>query len=156
MYIIATFEHSAYLELAISDLEIRGVANPQILAVPLAQQRPQMNILDTIHRADGVSVLDGTCIAASLATTLGVVYGYVLPGGPLLWGLAGMIIGGSLALVIDYFLTRRDRPTKGPPRSAEVVLIVKCDPGQAQQVEDILHSHLALGLARVEEEQGFQ
>lgn len=149
MYIIATFEHSAYLDMAVSGLEARGVTEQQVLVVPLTQQRPEMNIFDTIHKADGISVIDSACIVASLTTTVGVIYGYVLPGGPLLWGLTGLLVSGPVALAIDYLLTKRDRPKKGLPRSAEVVLIVKCDLAQAPQVEDILHKHLALGLARV-------
>jgi len=150
MYIVATFEHSAFLELALSDLKSHGFAAAHILAVPLAPRRPEMHIFDTIHKADGVSVLDSAFIFASLTTTVGAIYGYVLPGGPLLWGLAGLAVGGPIALAVDYYLTRRDRPAKSPSRSTEIVLIIKCDLVQAPQLEDILHKHLALGLARVE------
>lgn len=150
MYIVATFEHSAYLELALSDLKIRGFTKQQILTIPMAQQRPEMHIFDTIHKADGVSTLDSACIVASLTTTLGAIYGYVLPGGPLLWGLTGLLVSGPIALIIDYILTKRDRPQKGPTRSAEVVLIIKCDLDKISVLKDILRKHLALGLAEVE------
>ncbi|MDR3563250.1 MAG: hypothetical protein P4N59_17710 [Negativicutes bacterium] len=149
MYVIATFEHSVFLELALSDLELRGIERADILAAPLHKKQRQMQVFDTIHRADGVSVLDSAFITAALTTTIGAVYGYVLPGGPLLWGLIGLFGGGTVALGIDYFLTKRDRGQKGPPLSSEVVIIIKCDASQIAMVEDTLLDHLALGVARV-------
>ena len=116
MLIAATFDHSQFVELAITELEEKGIAKEKILAIPLVQEHKEFAILDTIHRADGVSVLDSAFITAALTTTIGAVYGYVLPGGPLLWGLIGLFGGGTVALGIDYFLTKRDRGQKGPPR----------------------------------------
>lgn len=150
MYIVATFEHNALLEIALSDLEVRGIGKEQIVAAPLSQKRQQMQIFDTIHRADGISVLDSACIFGTLVSVVFTVYGYVWYGGPLIWGLFGLFLGSVVALAVDYILSKRDRAMRGPKLSAEVVIIVRCKPDQAPIVEQVFQQHLVLGITRLE------
>lgn len=55
--IAATFDHCQFVELAITELEEKGITKEKILAIPLAHKEQDFAILDTIHRADGVSIL---------------------------------------------------------------------------------------------------
>lgn len=52
-------------------------------------------VMDTIHRADGISLFDGAEVSGAILMTLGVVYGFVLKWGPIIWGLIGLLAGVS-------------------------------------------------------------
>lgn len=149
MFIISAFEHSLLLELAISDLETEGLAKENIFAAPLERKPQPVHILDTIHRADGISQLDGAFLTGAFLSVVFTVFGYILPGGPLMWGLLGVVTGFGGALIIDVFLTRRRRQKKTALTPGQVVLIVKCDESQAAFVEKVLNDHGTMGLARV-------
>ena len=58
MHIISSFEHSAFLELALNKLQEKGIEKENIVAVPLQNIKDQPKLFDTIHRSDGESLLD--------------------------------------------------------------------------------------------------
>ncbi|MEQ8176116.1 MAG: hypothetical protein ABRQ26_13740 [Syntrophomonadaceae bacterium] len=93
MYVYASFDYSAYLELAITDLEKRGIAREHILAVPLDKRMEERKLFDTIHRADGMSLFDGAAVSGAIFMELGVIYGFVLKWGPIVWALIGLVGG---------------------------------------------------------------
>ena len=68
--IAATFDCSLFVELAITELEEKGIAKDKILAIPLAQKEQDFAILDTIHRSDGISIFDTASIFATAGMTL--------------------------------------------------------------------------------------
>ena len=150
MYIIAAFEHSTYLELALAGLEKNGIGREKILAVPLDQKLEERQILDTIHRSDGFSLFDGAAVLGTVFMLLGVIYGFVLKWGPVIWGLIGLFLGAFLGFVPDLFIG------KGPSgkrrikrRAAEVVLIINCGEDKAEMAESVLRDHFALGVGRL-------
>ncbi|WP_245867558.1 hypothetical protein SPSIL_018320 [Sporomusa silvacetica DSM 10669] len=149
VFIISTFEHSMYLELAISDLEIRGIPRNQIFAASMEKKQKPMFLIDTIHRADGVGTMDVACITGAFTAVLGGVYGYIWYGGPLLWGLIGLTLGFIVGGSIDIFVTKKKRRLVSSDSSTEVVLIIKCEPVQTSLVEEVLTRHLALGMTQV-------
>jgi hypothetical protein len=106
VYVYASFDYSAFLELAIADLEKRGIARKHILAVPLDKRVEERMVMDTIHRADGISLFDGAAVAGAIFMTLGVVYGFILKWGPIIWGLIGLLGGAVLGFLLDYFYGR--------------------------------------------------
>jgi hypothetical protein len=71
MYVVSVFEHSLSLELALTELERRGISKNKIIAVSLESQVQAGRFLDTIHGSDGISLFD---LAAALAT-VGMVLG---------------------------------------------------------------------------------
>lgn len=149
MYIIATFEQSSYLELALVDLEKKGVQKNRILAVPLDQVVEERKVLDTIHRADGFSLFDGAAVLGTVFMVLGVIYGFVLEWGPVIWGLIGLFTGALLGFVLDFFTGRDPRKKRRvKKRAAEVVLIINCDIDKVEVAERVLREHLALGIGR--------
>ncbi|MDR3589463.1 MAG: hypothetical protein P4N41_07345 [Negativicutes bacterium] len=147
MFIIATFTHSVLLELAISGLEAGGIAKRKIFAAPLEAKEQQANILDTVGRADGISQLDGALLAGAFSSVVFTVFGSVLPGGPLPWGLFGLLAGGAAALALDALPAKKNR-RKSAADAGEVVLIIQCEDCQAGFVEQVLTGHQVIGIAR--------
>ncbi|MEI2666929.1 hypothetical protein [Rossellomorea sp. LJF3] len=151
MQLFSTFENHIYLEIAIANLEKIGVKKEDIYAVPLDNRKESRKLFDTLHRSDGLSLID---IAMPMATASAVVtasIGFELKWGPIYWGLIGAIGGFMVGLVIRLILVfvnnQETHRLKG--KQSEVILIVECDETQGQVVEKILWEHLALGLAKV-------
>lgn len=149
MQILATFEYSTILEIAITELEAKGITS--IYALPLDLRKKEPRLLDTIHRADGMSFIDKGMIFAFLLSTIGASKGFVWPGGPVIWGLAGAFLGFVIGVALSgvMYLIKRNKNQlqikKG--KKSEVILIVTCEDSQVSVVEDILWDHKALGMA---------
>jgi hypothetical protein len=149
MQILATFEYSTILEIAITELEAKGITS--IYALPLDLRKKEPRLLDTIHRADGMSFIDKGMIFAFLLSTIGASKGFVWPGGPVIWGLAGafvgFVIGVALSGVIYLIKRNKNQMQIKKGKKSEVILVVTCEDDQASVVEDILWDHKALGMA---------
>lgn len=150
VYIISTFEHTKYLELAITAIEMKGIKKSSILAVPLDKRREDITLFDTIHGSDGLSMLDVPIILATFLGIFGSIYGYILTWGPLLWGLIGIIAGIALGLVIKLLTTRRFNNRQKGSANTEVVLIVECTDKQLDMVKETLWAHHAFGVSRLD------
>jgi hypothetical protein len=138
------------VELAISELELNNIKREKILAIPLGRKAEKRKILDSINQSDGISFIDISTILATVFMVLGVIYGFVLKWGPVIWGLIGLMLGAVLGFIIDIIPKkkgRRNNETDGI-RKAEVVIIIDCDINQAEVVENILMSNLAIGIGR--------
>ncbi|WML31412.1 hypothetical protein RCG24_05955 [Neobacillus sp. OS1-32] len=151
MQLFSTFETTELLEMAISTIEKRGIPKESIFAVPLDNRKDDRKIFDTLHRSDGTSLID---IGMGLATALSVIgasIGFKLSWGPIYWGLigafVGFVIGFAIRLFIELVVKKNKRVFKG--KISEIILIVECEESQAGLIEDILWSHLALGVAKV-------
>ncbi len=147
MHIVASFEHSNFLELAISDLEQKGIEKNQICAIPLNKRAQERGLFDTIHRADGQSMMDLPAILATIFMTLGVMWGFMWKWGPIIWGLLAFIGGLAVGLIIKYLLYRNSLK-KGFHCNTEVVLIIDCKSDEVDLVETVLFDHLAIGIGR--------
>jgi len=160
MYIYASFDYSAFLELAITDLEKRGVARENILAVPLDKRVEERMLLDTIHRADGISLFDGAAVLGAIFMELGVIYGFVLEWGPITWGLIGLLGGAILGFLLDYFYGRirghkkkkatRNQVKAGEENNTEVILTVFCENSQYEMVQKVLWDNRAFGVGKLD------
>jgi hypothetical protein len=152
MHVIATFEQSIYLEMALSALEQKGIAKGDILAVPLGKRAEPRRMFDTIHRADGHSVFDTAAVLGTVLMLLGTVYGYVLKWGPIIWGLIGAISGMLLGFLIKYAIVKKSNKglDRGPGGiTSEVVVIVQCEESKWETVEQILWENTALGISKL-------
>ncbi|PAK43405.1 hypothetical protein [Priestia megaterium] len=147
MQIFATFEHSTNIELAISELEQKGIND--LFAVPLDNRTEERKLFDTIHRSDGVSLSQTGLFLAVIFSTIGASRGFILEWGPIYWGLIGAFFGFVLGFLFDLFVQKRvkkkQRVLRG--KASEVIVIVQCEENQKEQVEHILWGHLALGVA---------
>ena len=147
MHIVATFEHSNFLELAISDLEQKGIEKKRICAIPLNKMAKERKIIDTLHQADGQSLFDLPAILATIFMTLGVMWGFMWKWGPIIWGLLSFLAGLALGLIIKYLLCKNNLK-KNCSYNTEVVLIVDCKADEVETVETVLFNHLAIGIGR--------
>ncbi|WP_041613573.1 hypothetical protein [Paenibacillus sp. JDR-2] len=149
MQILATFEYSMFVEIAITELEEKGIT--AIYAVPLDLRKKEPRLLDSIHRADGLSFIDKGMIFAFLLGTIGASKGFVWRGGPIIWGVAGFILGFLIGAALSWiiYLLKRDKNQQQIKKGnkGEIILIVTCESNQVTVVEDILWDHRALGVA---------
>lgn len=152
MQVFSTFEHSSYLELAISSLEKVGVQKENILAVPLMNRVQDRKLFDTLHRADGISLFDKGAAIGTALSVIGTSIGFVLDWGPIFWGIVGGIIGFIIGFLIDFIfykvIHKRKRVLKG--KHSEVVLVINCPKELVEKVEQLLWDNLALGVARLD------
>lgn len=151
MQIFSTFENNAFLEIAISMVEKKGIKKENIFAVPLDNRTEERKIIDTIHRSDGTSLVDIGFALATAFSVIGASIGFELSLGPIYWGLIGafigFLVGVSIRLFTELVLKKKKRLLKG--KHSEVILIINCEEEQAELVENILWSHYALGIAKV-------
>lgn len=151
MQLISTFENNAFLEIAVSMLEKKGIKKENIYAVPLDNRPDERKVFDTIHRSDGTSLIDIGMALGTAFSVIGASIGFKLSWGPIYWGLIGAFIGFMLGFAIRLFtelvLKKKKRVLKG--KQSEVVLIIDCKESHAELVENILWSHYALGVAKV-------
>jgi len=160
VYIYASFDYSAFLELAITDLEKRGIAREHILVVPLDKRVEERILLDTIHRADGISLFDGAAVLGAVFMELGVIYGFVLTWGPITWGVIGLLGGAILGFLLDYFYGRirghkkekatRNRVKAGESNNTEVIVTVFCENSQYEMVQKVLWDNMAFGVGKLD------
>ncbi|MEQ8200205.1 MAG: hypothetical protein ABRQ24_02160 [Syntrophomonadaceae bacterium] len=153
MFVAGSFEYNLHLELAISELEKKGIPRDAIAAFIMDSRVEERKILDTIHRADGISSFDAAALLGTFLMLLGAIYGFVLPWGPIIWGIIGFITGSVLGFLGDVFIARlykrRDSGGKtgtNKGKAVQVVLIVECDRARESIVRDIMWDNLALGV----------
>jgi hypothetical protein len=145
MHFISTFSHSAFLELALSDLEQNGIGKGNIFAAPLDKYSNNGQDVKMAHQ-EGASKYELSFIFAAIFMLLGSIYGFILAWGPIIWAAIGLVIGATLGLVTSYFIKKADwHQKKG---QTEVILIVECEKQQSEVVEQILWQHKALGLTK--------
>jgi hypothetical protein len=80
----------------------------------------------------------------------GAVYGFVLTWGPLLWGLIAMGSGFVLGLIIKLYTIKKYAKRKKEYKLSELVLIIECNLDQMDMIENILWSHSALGVSKLD------
>jgi hypothetical protein len=150
VFIVASFDYSLYTELAISELLEKGLKKEQILALPMELRGERLEIMDTIHHSDGVSITDGGAILATASMTLGVIYGFILEWGPIIWGLIGLAAGFLLGCLIDFFWSKmRHSKNRHQGSKTELIIMIDCREEQADMVKKTLWNHLALGVAAI-------
>lgn len=152
MYLIANFENSLHVELAITGLEEEGIGRNKILAVPL--QSGGINIVfDSINQADGISNLDAAMIIGSMTMVIGTIYGYVLYWGPIIWGLIGLFAGAAIGFALDFFLGKKKNSGEGSEKTMNsVVLLVHCTGAEGKKVKKTLEKYYPLGVGELSRE----
>jgi hypothetical protein len=149
--IYSTFEHSINLELALSSLENIGIPREHIFAVPLTNRKMERRLFDSIHSADGVSLISTGAALGTAFAVIGASVGFALQWGPIYWGLigaiGGFVSGFSIDLLYYKVIKKQHRLLQG--KKPQVIVIVECDETKGDAVEEILWHHLALGTARI-------
>ncbi|KRF08083.1 hypothetical protein ASG89_16760 [Paenibacillus sp. Soil766] len=142
--IIATFEHSPFVEIAIHEIEKLGVPAQNIVALPIENLESETHIIDSIHRVDGRSILDGAMISATLFSVIGAIYGFVLYWGPIIWGLLGLTGGFFLGLMIELVINKK-KIKFSASRKSEVIIEITCTVSQQNQLIKLLKLRKASG-----------
>ncbi|KGX85917.1 hypothetical protein [Pontibacillus marinus] len=152
MQVFATFDHSPYIELAITQLEQKGIKD--IFAVPLDNQTEDPKLFDTIHRSDGTSLINKGLFLAVIFSVIGASRGFVLEWGPIYWGLIGAGSGFIIGFIVDvvWKILQRNGKVKLKGKKSEVILIIDCKESEGKEVEKLLWENLALGVAKVNRE----
>lgn len=148
MFVIATFENSIFIELAITELEQNGIPNEKILAAPLDKRSEPRKLFDTIHRADGLSLFDASSMLGTCFMLLGAIYGYVLKWGPIIWGIIGAVSGMLLGFLIKLLIVKRSK-SGAKNITSEIVLMIRCEEHQWESIEKIIWENNALGITRI-------
>lgn len=151
MQLFSTFQYNTYVELAISLLEEKGIQKEKIFAVPLNNRTEDRKLFDTLHRADGISLVDIAMALATAFSVIGASIGFILPWGPIYWGIisafVGFILGFAIRLFTEIVFKKKKRKVlKG--KHSELILIVECEESQGDWVESILWDNYALGVAK--------
>lgn len=145
MHFISTFPHSAYIELALSDLEQEGIPKNHIFAAPLVQHPKDSPDVKKAHQ-EGTSRYELAFIFGAIFMLLGEIYGFILTWGPIIWGIIGLTIGATLGVVTSLIVQKA--AWKKNATQTEVVLIVECKKEQSKEVEQLLWQHKASGVMK--------
>lgn len=143
------FKPSLTLELGINTLKEKGFDRNRLTVVTLDPCLPkEQTILDSMYKTDGMSMVDGIAMSASVGMLLGVIYGTKIHIGSVALGLIGMVVGG----IIGYILDKRIRKNKQPKYDftpGEIIVIVECNnKEEAKEAEGIMKQHRANALGR--------
>jgi hypothetical protein len=145
---IANFENSLNIEIAISSLEQNGIPKNKILAIPLRQIKNDM-IFDTINKTDGISNLDLAMILGSMSMTIGTIYGFIFYWGPIIWGLIGLIAGMGIGFLIDIIPKKKKNSRKRAANgSNSVILMVHCNDTEWKNVKKTMEENMALAVGK--------
>lgn len=151
MYIIATFEYNSFLELAITAIQMKGVAKERILAAPLDKRGGEIALFDTMHRSDGLSLIDLAAMLGTIFMLFGSIYGFVLKWGPIWWGLIGLGFGCSLGVVIKLIITKKySKNRSSTHKESDVVLIIECNQNELEMIKKTLWENHALGVSKLD------
>ncbi|RDI45768.1 hypothetical protein [Falsibacillus pallidus] len=151
MQIFSTFQHTTYIEMAITALQEKGIKKENIFAVPLQNPPADPKLFDTMHHSDGVSLSDIGMVLATAFSVIGASIGFSLKWGPIYWGLiyaaAGFILGFVIKLI--YYKKNKVKMKLQAGLISEVILIVECLETQVDSVEHILNMFRVMGIGKV-------
>ncbi|WP_417897126.1 hypothetical protein ABN702_12190 [Bacillus haimaensis] len=151
MYIFATFKYNMEMELTLRELEELGLSKDQLLVIPLDKVKYQSKLIDSMHRSDGRSLMDLSAIFGIIFMLLGVIYGYVLYLGPILWGLIGLVFGVVLGFLVDYYTTKKsEKNMRKRGSDADLILLIRCEKEKQEKIEKVLWNNLVLGIGVLE------
>ncbi|MCM2589050.1 hypothetical protein NDQ53_07015 [Rossellomorea marisflavi] len=153
MQIIASFNHSSYIEMTIVKLEEKGVDD--LYAIPLESRQRETRLFDSIHYSDGHSLLNKGMFFAVIFSVIATSRGFTLEWGPIYWGLIGAGSGLVLGFLIDLILLKikkRNQILADHHQPSEIILIINCRLKDEEWVTRTLWEHHALGIAAVGKE----
>lgn len=152
MYVISSFDHSIHLELALTRFDQMGIPKDNLYAVPLIEFSEEVRLFDTIHRSDGISLLDSGLAWATALTVVGSSYGFILRWGPIVWGLIGAISGLLIGFILDLIFNKKRRSSKKNTLiQPNVFILVHCDQNMLDQIKAVLLEHHAINYAVIGE-----
>ena len=101
-------------------------------------------------RASNDFIPKGVEIGMACATALSVIgtcIGFILPLGPIVWGLGLSGIGFAIGYVI-YYLFNKNTHRHIPKKLPEVTVIVECSENQSSSVVDLMWKYRVLTVGK--------
>ena len=150
LYIVSSFKHSIYLELAISDLVQNGIEKENIFAIPLDQKVPTTKTINYVLGRESTN-LDGAFVMGVILAVILASIGFNLRWGPIVWGLIGTGIGMIIGYIVQKIFMRKNQKQKREKQS-EVFLLIRCPKDSLNLVEEVLWNHYAIGIGKVDQQ----
>jgi len=148
-YLYGLFRPSLLLELGINNLKEKGFTGKRLLVVVLDHcPRGRQRLLDSMYSNDGMSLVDGIAIGASMGMLFGVIYGSLVTVRPIALGLTGMFLGGGLGYLLDISIRKKKTGGKSDVPGEVIVAVLCHSEEEAFQAERIFKDHLAVALGR--------
>jgi hypothetical protein len=146
LYIIASFDYSPALEMALTELMENEIPQNNILALPLDKLTEPPRLFDSIHYADGTSLVDLAGVLGCICMLLGSIYGFLLEWGPILWALIGLVIGAVSGFFIKWFYIKAKYKKSSTSKTEVFVMIYTTKDDKIPKIKEILWQHNAQGL----------
>lgn len=148
LYIVASFQHSKEIEIALAELNNMGLNKSHVLVLPLDKKEIASKTFDSIEMSDRESLIDIAAILGMIFMLLGAIYGFVLTWGPILWALIGLITGIILGFLIkfSYLKNKQKKRQNRNYHQTEIIVIIHCEDYQVDKARGILWDNRALGL----------
>lgn len=147
MYIIASFDYSLALEIAITELIEKDIPQHNILALPLDKKAEKPRLFDSIHYSDGTSLVDFAAILGCIFMLLGAIYGFLLEWGPIFWALIGLVTGLVSGFLIKWLFLKATYERNLSKNKTEVFLLIYIkEESKIPNIKEVLWQHNALGL----------
>lgn len=147
MYIIASFDYSPSLEVALTELMENEIPQSNIFALPLDKRAEAPRLFDSIHYADGTSLVDIAGILGCIFMLLGSIYGFILEWGPITWALIGLTSGLVVGFLIKWIYIKKTYKRNFSKSKTEVfVMVYTKEEAKVQKIREILWQHNAHGL----------
>ena len=148
MYVVASFEYSDGLEIAIKELENLGIEKKKILVMPLDKRVENNKLFDSMSHSDGKSLIDFSAILGTILMLLGGIYGFLVKWGPIFTALIGLICGLIIGFIFDLIYSKAKQKRKiNHSTRTEVFVMINCSNDQEDKIRNILWSQFAIGIA---------
>lgn len=121
-YTAASFKHSLEVEVILSQMDMVGIKREALLVVPLYSEDSRKRLIQGYFYLEE-RLMNLAFPLGTVFMLLGVIYGFVLPMGPVLWGLFGLLAGLALGVLLGYLTRDKRFPFK--QTEPEVILIVQ-------------------------------
>ncbi|WP_438445834.1 hypothetical protein [Gorillibacterium sp. sgz5001074] len=121
-YAAATYRHSLEVEVVLIQLEQAGFSREALLVLPLAPPHEKKRLIHGYFYLEE-RIMNLAFPLGTVFMLLGVIYGFVLPLGPVLWGLFGLLLGFGLGLLLGYMTRHAGIPYK--KLEPEVVIVAQ-------------------------------
>jgi hypothetical protein len=145
MELVATFPYTANVELVLIELERFGIPRSGLMAIPLQGTEPYLT-LKAVGNAGGTN-WDYGFVLGTVGMLLGSIYGFVLPGGPVLWAMGGLV--GFFLIGVGITVAFRNRQIKRTRSEPQVVIWIRCEDRDTEQIRTMLIWHAAVGIGEV-------
>ncbi|KIL38780.1 hypothetical protein SD70_24135 [Gordoniibacillus kamchatkensis] len=151
--LVVLFPYNANIEIVLDDLKRRGYTSNSAMTVPLhdpSESPPTIAAVGT----GGRSNWDIGFVLGTIGMLLGSIYGFVWPGGPVLWALAGLIFSFGAGVGLDWLL--RIRKIHRRRKRSGIVLWIRCDDAEAKRLQTWLADFGVDGIGVIGETSGLQ